>query len=237
MPKKKMATPADYIRKMTPEETEVYRIAVTYEQEFRRIFADRLDAQTLRKNIIPRTGNPLKSSIFRYMWKLRRETRGLLEIDEYRFYIQSNLEILKLKNAFVEPNVVCGDKAWIRYKVWKRLIDKKCEEIAQQVSVEAVAPKHYHELDRTKKFLYERCDGEPTSQKLKTFLDSNIFRFWIMQGKVSQFYAAHSPFLAKNCDVTALCESCGFSPNLIRERTDPKFLAYIESEFKYESEF
>src|SRR5687767_4365124 len=98
--------------KMTPDETEVYNLAVVYEREYKKIFGEDTDGQSVRRNSIPKKGDPRKSNLFRHCWKLRRETRGLLESHEYKNYIHANLVIIRINKGHVEPNCICGDKAW-----------------------------------------------------------------------------------------------------------------------------
>jgi hypothetical protein len=38
---------------------------------------------------LPLRSDPRKSTLFKYCWKLARETRGLLKVEEYQLYISS----------------------------------------------------------------------------------------------------------------------------------------------------
>lgn len=223
---------------MTPAEVDVYKLAVAYEQEFRKVFGSDADGQSYLRNRIPMRGDPRKSNLFRQCWRLRRETRGLLEPHEYRNYIKANLTIIKLHNGHVEPNCICGDKAWIRYKVWKRLYDQKMSDagaVAPPPSVSSTSPKIIAEIDKTKKFLFERCEGEVSFDKIKNFVDSGIFKFWVASGKVSPYYAVLSPFLARTGNLDQIFTGCSTSQAVILGKITDEIRNYFNHEYKHES--
>lgn len=222
---------------MTNEEVEAYKLAVCYEKEYRRLFGETADGQAIRRNSLPRRSDPRKSNLFRHCWRMRRETRGLLESSEYRNYIVGNLTILQIQKGLVQPNVICGDKAWVRYKVWKRKYDAKLAEagaIAPPPSTSTTSPKLIQQIDKTKKWLFERCDGAATFDKIKDFIDKGVFRFWVMTGKVSQYYVVLSPFVTKATDVDQFAEACGFSAALMRERCTQEVKDYFSHEYRHE---
>jgi hypothetical protein len=222
---------------MNFDETEVFKLAVCYEREFRKIFSDSIDVQTLRRNSIPSRNDPRKSGLFRHCWKMRRETRGLLDPNEYKNYIVGNLTILKIQKGYLSPNIICGDKAWVRYKVWKRRFDAKIAEksVENIPCVSSTDPKIIQQIDRTKKFLFESCEGSPTFDCLKSHFERGIFKFWTVTGKVSHFYCVLSPWLSRICDLEKFGEGCGFSPTLLREKITEEVQNYFKYEFKHES--
>lgn len=220
---------------MTPPEVAAYKLAVLYEEEYSKIFKGEMDGQSFRRNTIPKRGDPRKSNLFRYCWKLRRETRGLLEPEQYRQYIRANLTILKLNKAHVEPNGVCGDKAWIRWKVYERWYKNKLADknaIAPPPSISSTNPKVIKEIDQTKKFLFEKCDGEVTKEKINKFIKDGFFKFWIMTGKVTNFYVVLSPFLENHKE--GLAKSCEFDLTLVRQRITNEVKDYFRYEYVHE---
>lgn len=233
----KMRYDAIFEWNMTAPETEAYKLACLYEQEFLKLFGgtEDIDGQGFRRNTIPKRGDPRKSDLFRQCWKLRRETRGLLTPDQYINYVKANLAILKINKAYVSPNAICGDKAWIRWKVWERwynqkMSDKSC--VAPQPSVSTTDPKIVREIDRTKKFLFERCEGEPTCDKIRGFAESGIFKLWVATGKISIYYVMLSPFIQPY--ITQLAETCSFDPLLFREKITSEVRDYFHHEFNHE---
>ena len=220
---------------MTSAEVAAYKLAVLYEQEYLSIFKGDMCGQDFRRNTLPKRGDPRKSNLFRYCWKLRRETRGLLELGEYRQYVRANLTILKLNKAHVEPNGICGDKAWIRWKVYERWYKNKIAEInATQPppNISSINSKLIKEIDQTKKFLFEKCDGEVTKEKILKFADDGFLKFWIMSGKVSKVYVSLSPYLKDYRKI--LADSCEFDLVLINQRVTDDVKEYFQYEYSHE---
>ncbi len=226
-----LETILDY--KMSTDEGEVFGLALTYERLYQKILGEHPDG----RNSLPRRTDPRKCYLFRHCWKMRRETRGLFEFSEYKNFIHANLLIIKMHEGHIEPNCVCGDKAWIRYKVWKRRYDQKMAEISATPpppSVSTTDPKLIAELDKTKKFLFERCEGEPSLDKFKGFIDNNFFKFWVVSGKVSPFYVALSPYLTKLGAQDKLFEICSSSRGVIENTITEEIRRYFAYEFSHE---
>ena len=222
---------------MNAMQAEVYKLALYYEETYRKICGQTTDGQSIRRNCLPKRGDPRKSNVFRNCWRMKRETRGLLEEHEYKLYIFGNLTILMLQKAHIEPNSICGDKAWIRFKVYKRKYDVKMAELACKVpppSASTTSPKVVCQIDSTKKFLFERCDGAPTFDKVKTFIENGIFKFWIATGKISEYYVILSPFVSKSVDVDKFAEQVPFSAALMRERLTTEIQEYFKHEYAHE---
>lgn len=223
---------------MSQPEIEAYKLAVLYEKEFLKQFSEIVEGEAVkdfRRNTLPKRGDPRKSDLFRHCWKLRRETRGLLTPEQYENYVKANLLILKINKSYVAPNSICGDKAWVRWKVWERWYNQKLHEknsVVPQPSVSTTDPKIIREIDRTKKFLFEKCDGSPTSEKIKSFLENGFFKFWIASGKVSTYYAVLSPYLAPF--LKKLSEECSFDVSLFNEKVTSEVRDYFKYEFNHE---
>lgn len=213
-------------------EADAYRLALIWEDETRKMFPE------LKLARLPAHGDPRKSSLFRFCWKLWRETRGLLPLDEYQWYIRANLKILKHFNARITPNGICGDKAWIRYKVWKREFDKKDKNTGPELAkaLDKIDVRTAGEIDRTRKFLAEKTEGLPTYDKLAAFVKDGWLGTWLQAGKISGFYLVLSPWLAQLCDGrwAQIERETGMSVELWKSKVTPAVEAYFRSEFAVE---
>ena len=165
MDTKRLQAILDY--NLTEDESKAYRMALIWEDLTKQMFPQEKGIARLPK------GDPRKSSLFRFCWKLMRETRGLLRFDEYKMYIRANLTMIKVKNLHLSPNILCGDNAWIRWKIWKRLYEQKVLEKSGETVPPTfeIDPKLIKKLELTKRFIYEKCEGEPSLEKIQnTFL-------------------------------------------------------------------
>lgn len=215
--------------KMTETEAMVFKMAIIWEELTKKLCPECKMAK------LPTKSDPRRCTLFRECWKLVRLTRGLLKPEEYKLYIKANLTILVANDARIEPNVLSGDSAWVRWCVWKRLYDRKVMEHDGKQVVEklVVDPKIVKELDCTKLFLFEKCDGEPTFEKIKSFFDKKKMTMWA-GGKVSYFYLVLSPWVAKIIPLEELGKKIGFDPNFYNERISDDVRKFFAKEFKHE---
>lgn len=212
--------------KMTSDEAHAYYLATVWEQETRKLFPNERLAR------LPTYGDPRKCTLYRYCWKLIRETRGLLKAEEYHQFIQGNLRIIKHHKGRIEPNCLTGDKAWIRWKVWQRLLEKKLAEQRNEIPEDTnINTKVGNELDCTKRFLFEKMDGEPTFQKFEE-LAKNKLSVWADVGKISKYYLVLSPWVDKLGILTKLEKECGFSKDIYVVNESIK--KFFKKEFSYE---
>lgn len=214
---------------MTHQEADAFKLCVLWEEVTKKMFPDIFLAK------IPAKNDPRKCNLFRHCWKLARETRGLLREEEYKLYITANLQIIKAHNGRIEPNSLCGDKAWIRWKVWKRLYDKKVAELKgeQTDTALSVSPKIVVEIDKTKKFLYEKCDGSPTKEKIAGFMERKM-KMWVNLGKVSYYYIVLSPWVEQSSKIEDLEKSYIFDASLYKGRADASVISFFKKEFAHE---
>lgn len=215
---------------MSEQEARVYKLAVIWEEETKKLFPGEQLAR------IPPKSDPRKCTLFKHCWKLARETRGLLQEHEYKLYIMGNLQILKANKGRVAPNVLCGDKAWVRWLVWKKMYDKKVAEINQTEPPPemAVPPKVQKEISFTKKFLFEKFDGEPTLEKLQASFKNGKIRVWIGSGKVSLYYIVLSPWVQTTIDLKQMEKDYGFDASLYQKNVTESILQYFRNEFAHE---
>lgn len=171
-------------------EEKAYKLGLIWEELSKTIFPN------YKHSRFPKKGDPKKSSLFKYCYKLVRETCGLLGEDEYYFYVKAQLDILKSikigeEMPLVSPQILVGDKAWIRWKIWKKKYNNvvnTVEKIGLAIySVEEIKK----ELERTNLFLVGKFAGIPRKEQL---LVKDIER-WLNLGKLSPFFVMLS-FLA-----------------------------------------
>lgn len=179
---------------MNDLESKAYKVTLLWLQRSRKMFPDYRHA-TIKK------GDPRKSLIFRICYKLVRETQGVLEDHEYPLYVRAQLEILKYINndqadPLIDPNCLVGEKAWKRWKVWKKKYDglsKTTEPVATNIGI----AKAIDGLEKTKEFLVKTFSSDLSFPRFQeAYLNNNIFR-WINLNKISPYYLAISPFIKK----------------------------------------
>lgn len=183
---------------MNPEETLAYKLGLLWMALTDKIFPDYRHSSNF-----PKKGDPRKSSLFKYCYKLARETKGLMELKDYKLYIAAQLQILKSieignTHPLISPACLVGDKAWIRWKVWKRKYDNigKSKNLEEAGLAKANFDDVKKELDKTKKFLDSKF-GTLTEETFK--LKYKEIERNIALGTISGFYAALSPWVAQYC--------------------------------------
>ena len=104
---------------MNEKESFVLKMCVIFMEYHNKIFTDD------QKLNFPQKRDPRKSSTFRYCWKFVRETRGLLKKSEHDLFIKAQLQIAKKfgskrEHAYAGAQILCGEKAWIRWNYLQR---------------------------------------------------------------------------------------------------------------------
>jgi hypothetical protein len=184
---------------MNPDEAKAFKIALMWQDLSRQEFPNYQHSR-LRKS-----GDPRKSLLFKYCYKLVQETKGLIPDHEYRLYVLAQLHILKYvattkEHGLIDPIILVGDKAWKRWKIWKKKYDQKYREnittsVDQQVTASSSIVSN--ELKRTKKFLIEKFKTIPTFEHVKKSIQDLSMIRWVSLGRVSPYYVLLSPFVGK----------------------------------------
>ena len=216
---------------MTEIEAKAYKIARIWTIQVLRIFPD----LTIYSKL-PKSGDPRKSYVFKFCWKLVCLTRGLLQENEYKLYVIANLQILKVHKGHVDINALCGDKAWYRWLVWKRHFEIKSQQMAGDRLLEEkqVDKKFFKEVGLTKKFLFEKCDGEPTLEKLQSFFSTPKMKMWVGASKVTPYYLILSPWVATVCDKTKLLDKFQIDAGVYEQKLDEAAVKHFRKEFGHE---
>jgi hypothetical protein len=183
---------------MNPEEILAYKLGLLW-----MALADQIFPDYRHSSNFPKKGDPRKSNLFKYCYKLAKETKGLIPEKDYKLYIAAQLQMLKSieignTHPLISPVCLVGDKAWIRWKVWKRKYDNigKSKNLEEAGLAKANFEEVKKELDKTKKFLdtkFGTLNEETFILKCKE-IERNI-----ALGTISGFYAALSPWVTKYC--------------------------------------
>lgn len=218
---------------MDPLEAKAYKICLLWLDKSRKIFPE-------YKHTGMRKGDPRKSLIFKVCFTLARKTEGLLDEKDYALYVRAQLEILKHINVnnshpLIDVQCLLGDKAWKRWKLWKRRYDavtQKPSEVSQPVG--PGEEKALLGFEQTKDFLTKTLGAAPGLEKYREcVINKNLFR-WINLGKISPYYVAVSPHIAAVVSHEDL-KRCNFDPGVykpcITERVMQRFKELFSHEF------
>jgi hypothetical protein len=178
--------------KMDALEAKAFKIALIWQDECRKEISGESYAR-VKPNIDPR-----KTLLFKYCFKLARETNGVLPDSDMSLYVRSQIQVLKSINdgkmhALIEPACLVGDKAWRRWKLWKSRYDRRmaCPRTSEEMSVKTSEGKMKSEILATRSFL-ERM-GCITFEGI-TSRTQDITR-WMKSGEISCFYLVLSPWI------------------------------------------
>jgi hypothetical protein len=183
--------------KMTPLEIKALNIAFLWEKYSHQEFPNERHVR-LRKNSDPR-----KSSLFKYCYKLSREIKNIIPDDEIKLYVKAQLQILKLISdgkihSLIEPQILVGDKAWKRWKLWKKSYDKKMRRHLEyeQLGITTSPSKIKIILNKDYEFLNKNNCNE-----IENFINKvkdKTFETWVANGQISPYYVILSPYVSKH---------------------------------------
>lgn len=213
---------------MTAQEAQVFRIAVLWEELTCRKYPG------IRLARLPQRTDPRNSHLFRQCWKLMRSTRGLIKPEEMSLYITAQLQILRVNNGRIDPSSLSGDKAWVRWLLWKRLYDRKKSQMVGESPPPSsrINPMIMRDLGYAKKMIFEACDGAPSLERMKQLLADGRMRNWVSSRRFTPLYFMVSPWTGHYGGIDKLSHDFQFDPGLYR--VDDCIRRYFESEFDYE---
>jgi hypothetical protein len=210
---------------MTELEAKAYKIALIWQDECRKEIPEEQYVR-LKKNSDPR-----KSTLFKYCYKLARETKGVLPDNDLPLYVRAQIQILKsIKeeniHALIEPHCLVGEKAWKRWKFWKYKFKKKLNvaQTSEEIGVSANSSKVIAELNSDFDFLNRMNCFDFDSFKIKT----NDIKKWLLTGELSFYYALMSPWVKKTI------EQLEFDKIYYRSCLNPKIEQFFREKFSHE---
>jgi hypothetical protein len=95
----------------------------------------------------------------------------------------------------------------------------------------AVDPIVIRQLDSTRRFLFEKFEGEPTDEKLGKAIEDGRMDIWVTGGRVSKYYLVLSPRVARICGLKELGEKLQFDVVLAQEQLTPGVRLFFNKEF------
>lgn len=215
-------------------ESTAYKVCIIWIEKSRKFFPD-YDHTRLR------SGDPRKSLMFKVCYKLVRETQGLLEEEDFPLYVRAQLDILKNisltsnKHPLIEPNCLVGEKAWKRWKLWKKKYDSVVSEKGFATKVKASSQKVLDALEKTKEFIFKNIGPNPTIEKFQeSVINRNLFR-WISFGKISPYYLCLSPYFEKLVSEEEI-KKINFDLDIYRVCIDDDVKTVFRKKFDYEFE-
>jgi hypothetical protein len=185
---------------MNEAETKAYKLCLIWQDITDKELPNyKKDKDKLRKN-----GDPRKSLLFKYCYKLVRETEGIITDADYPLYMMAQIHTLKSikegdMHALITSQCLVGDKAWRRWQMWKKKYDKAHLITEKDHNVEQVATQTRvnNDLLQTKNFLVKKFNGEPTFEQFQQAFKELFVIKWSAIGKLSPFYILLSPFVKR----------------------------------------
>ena len=177
---------------MTKDEAFAYKLALIWIELCRQELPN-------YQHVRLKKGDPRKSILWKYCYKLYQETKGLVLPKEYRYYILAQLRILKAFkqgniHALIEPSILTGRKAWWRWTNWKKRFDKNIEISMSTEQLKAFAPEYkiIQELEETHEFMKKA--GLVTKDAVLKAIDSGMLPKWAHANKIVPYYLVLSPW-------------------------------------------
>jgi hypothetical protein len=229
-----MADPLETIIQwnMTENQALVYRVGLMYINSYNSMLSGkpRID--------YPRTTDPRKSHIFRHCWKMVRETRGILKEEEYHLFVRAQIHVLKsIKtedgHAHIDAQILCGPKAWNRWKFWKR----KYDEVLNKAKPATIKNDPIEDekikliINKDKQFLTKTLK-EYTEVNIKKSIEDGSLKKWTNLGNLSFYYVVLSPYVKNNMKDDYFNKDLSVYKNKISEVVTSHFKSVFTNEFK-----
>ena len=180
------------IYKMTNAEAKAFKLSLLWEALAEKEYPN------YKHVCLRKTGDPRKSLLFKYCFKLAQETKGLLEDKEYKNYITAQLHVYKSlveQYARIDPIILVGKKAWKRWKFWKYRYERhKLLLETPGMIIKACPMNIINELKLTQKFLFKKFEGPPEIEEFKKAKDDMLVA--LVMSQISPYYALLSPLMA-----------------------------------------
>ena len=187
---------------MTDMEAKAFKVGLMFTE------ACKKECPTCQICTFRRKGDPRKSILFKYSYKLVSETNGYIQDAEYKLYVSAQVQVLCSLNdghthAMVSPQCLIGERAWKRWKFWKAKYDIKLKQMISTPQEKEITPELITiktELTNTRRYLAEKLGENFTYDNVKKAVDSKEMLKWHTFGKVSAYYLILSPWINRALD-------------------------------------
>lgn len=182
------------------DEQEKKSIIIYYYYNF---YFDKLFSNLTNKKININKKDPRSSVLFRYCYKLQKETNGILDQKEYKDYVFCQLKFFKTyiektgKPVQIGPNILNIDKGWKKWKYFKYILNKKKYSDKVLPCINNDILESFLKKDRSfleNKFIINKVN-------IKDNIDKLIL--WNKVGSLSNYFMAFNQALINNKEFTA----------------------------------
>ena len=140
--------------------------------------------------------DPRKTSLFKHCYKIAKELKGLVPDSDLQLYVRAQIQVLKSIregeiHALITPHCLVGERAWKRWKVWKRIYDSCLSKnpTADEIGIMIKESMVRGDLIRTLSFIQSK--GLVDEEKYKS--SKQDLARWASTGEISPFYIVLSP--------------------------------------------
>ena len=184
--------------KLDPTEAKAWKVAILYLNTLEKVFP----AYEKAKNVY--SGDPRKTNLWKYCFKLVRERGEEIGQFEWEQYIRAQLDIIKINqgdDGYVTPGCLVGDAAWGRWVVFKKSMNAVAmQPSAEQVGIVVDLEKVRKSLKESREFLLKRLKVVSKEVILKAHGERVLFR-WAAQGFISPYFISLCDLIPKTEEI------------------------------------
>lgn len=169
--------------------------------------------------------DPRKTNLFKHCYKIAKELKGLVPDEDMRLYVRAQIQVLKSiregkLHALISPHCLVGDKAWRRWKFWKKIYDSQLARNLTSDELGIIIKESMVRKQFQRTILFLESNGMKDREKYESS-PQDLHR-WISTGEISPFYTVLSPW------IKSVFKECPVDYSLYRPSITPS----LESTFK-----
>lgn len=212
-----------------PKEIRALKIFFYWIKYRKQIFPDLIHSKFNDKN------DPRKTLIFKYCYKLQRETETFLDEKDYETYVKAQLLFLKYYSKkykiqpVVDPICLTGDKAWKRWKVWKYK-HSKLKNFTSNNFVNHNYDKIRMDFNKTKNLLKNLKLNSCDKDIIQLISDDN-FSFWYRSGQISPYFLLINNHIINSFNMSQLNAILKLDLGIYKDKIDKKIIEIYENLF------